>query len=193
TADGSVAIERDAGLSARFAKRSVTAVLEKQILDRVIGDDDIKIEIAIKIGEGDSERLCQRPVAGGMANVQPGGLADVFETPVSEVAEQSRKSSFEALRSSVGRLVDVPQTEVACEIFLARPLNVIAHEQVESSIVVVIEPSATRAPVVAFARDTRFAGHIDEPTAVVAEQAVGADRRKIDIGVTVVVVVADGA
>src|SRR5436190_19803857 len=77
------------------------------------------------------------------------------------------------------------------EVDFTGPLDVIAHEQVEPSVVVVIEPGAAGAPVLAGAADTGLSRYVLEPPIpFVMEQAVAADRGDKNVRLSIVVVIA---
>src|SRR5678815_163562 len=71
----------------------------------------------------------------------------------------------------------------------SRPANVVADEQIEVAVAVVVEPGGARAPLVGAAADARYGGDVAEVTADVPEQVVDADGRDEQVGPAVVVVV----
>ena len=45
---------RGAGIQATFGESAVSVVVKEELLDGVVGDKNIRISIAIVVGEGDS-------------------------------------------------------------------------------------------------------------------------------------------
>ena len=77
-------------------------------------------------------------------------------------------------------------------IVLRRPFDVVGDEQIEPAVFVVIEPSRAGGPS-AFIRDTSFRGDVGESAvAVVVIEDGAAVASHVEIGIAVVVEVADG-
>ena len=73
-----------------------------------------------------------------------------------------------------------------------RPLHVVANEEIEQAVAIVVEPEGGRAEALAFA-EPGGVGHIHECSfAGVAEKAILSDAGDENVGKSVVVVVADG-
>ncbi len=82
--------------------------------------------------------------------------------------------------------------QAAEDVGFQRPLDVVADEEVEEAVAVVVEPNGRRAEALTLA-ETRGIGDIDErPFAGVAEESVLADSGDENVGKAVVVVVANG-
>jgi len=82
--------------------------------------------------------------------------------------------------------------EAAKDVGLERPFDVIADKEIEKSVTVVVEPESGGAEAFPLA-ETRGVGDINERSfSCVTEEAVLANARDEDIGISVVVVVADG-
>ena len=81
------------------------------------------------------------------------------------------------------------ERELLREVTFFRPFDVVADEQIQIAIVVVVEPAGTGAPLRIDTADIGVVSHIDELATVVAEQPILADRRKEQVRVAVVVVV----
>ena len=75
---------------------------------------------------------------------------------------------------------------------LGRPGDVVADEEVEIAVVVDVEERRAGQPAVGPLGVGRVGDVVEVPLAVVAEEIAAADRRHVEIGVAVVVVVADG-
>ena len=75
---------------------------------------------------------------------------------------------------------------------LGRPGDVVADEQIEIAVVVDVEERRAGEPAVGALGVGRLGDVVEVPLAVVAEEMAAADGRDVEVGVAVVVVVADG-
>src|SRR5262249_19854893 len=132
---------------------------------------------------------------------------DVLEPPTADVAVEAALRPLE----TAGRPIGPYPTglELMAQVERGRPGDVVAHEQVEPAVAVVVqegggagktagrllpeEVAGGRRGPAAGSAQPRGAGHIDEaPAALVVEQAVAADRGDEHVRPAVVVVIADG-
>ncbi len=117
---------------------------------------------------------------------RPRLLRGVLEGAVAEVAEQERRVALVALGRAVGLGLAV---QGAVDVLLELPLHVIGHEQVETPVLVVVEPrragGESGSPDACLLRDVA-----EGALAGVVEQAIAAERRDEQVDGAVVVVVA---
>src|SRR5690606_15440911 len=70
------------------------------------------------------------------------------------------------------------QLKVLGRVVLAGPFDVVAHEQIQIAVPVIVQPPATAAPLLIVTGDTRRLGDIFElAVTLVVKQAVRTDRR----------------
>ena len=109
--------------------------------------------VVVEVGEGDAERLGRRHTRVGVAHLHA-GLGDVGELAVAVVVVEIGQGPLEVLRPAV-RAAAAGELEVLAFVELARPADVVADEQVEVAVVVVVEPAAAGAPVCSHRRRRR--------------------------------------
>jgi hypothetical protein len=187
-----VAAERDARLAADLGERAVLPVVKDEVLHRVVGHDQVLPAVAVQVEGDHAQRL-----AGGdfflgplaVENLDAGRLRDIAELAFAVVAIEVAQRALKAERRPIGPLV-AGQRESLGHVDLARPLHIVADEQVQPTVAVVVEPGAAGAPSVFCSGDTRGIGHIDELALLVAQQPVFADGGEEQIAPAVAVIVA---
>ena len=148
----------------------------------VVGHEQVRPAVVVIVEHGDSERF--------RAGVEDAGVRrDVFERAVAAVVEEPAGLAAIRFRGAVLLLLSVDRAE---NVQLGRPLHVIADEQIEQAVAVVIEPQRGAAEGLPPAQ-AGLVGDVHEGAlAGVVEQPSLAHRGDVEVGKTVVVVVADG-
>ena len=111
-------------------ERAVALVAVELVGLRVVGDQQIRPAIAIVIEHGDAQRFGR-----GVEDAALGG--DVFERAIAAIAKQPAGGAVISLRRAVGLVLAVHAAE---DVVLRRPLHVVADEQIEQAVAIVIEP-----------------------------------------------------
>src|SRR5262249_12797943 len=102
------------------------------------------------------------------------------------------KSALEFSRRPVGTS-NLRQLEIGAAIQLGRPADVVTNEQIELSVVVIIDPGSAGTPAVACSAHSGGLGHVAKLSApFVAEQPISANTRNENIHQAVVIVIAYG-
>jgi len=105
---------------------------------------------------------------------------------------QVRKNTLEIAGRPVSP-ADIGEFERGGEVHLGRPVDVIADEQVQLSVVIVIDPGGAGAPAIWPAARASFGGGLPESAvALVPEEMVSSHRGDEEIHQAVVVVIARG-
>ena len=161
-------------------------------MDGVVGDQDVQPSVVVDIDRGQSHRLAERHTGVRIADPDPRRLADIGERPVGLPVIEIAERSAERPRRSVRPLLAVEREELT-QIGVAVPRDVIANEQVQPAVVVIIEEPARRPPRVVGPGHSRRFGDVRPPVvAVVAIQPVRTDGADEQIDVSVVVIISDG-
>ena len=117
---------------------------------------------------------------------------DVTEMAVALVMVEVRERALEFAGRPVGAS-DLRQLEICAAIQLRRPANVIADEEIEFAVVVVIDPGSACAPAVGRAPDAGSLRHVTElAVTFISEEVISSNASNEDIHQPVVVVIADG-
>ena len=82
-----VVVEPDAADATHLGKRAVLLVFENEVVNRVVGHDEIHPAVPIEIHRRHSERLGHRHLRGARANLHTGSSGDVGEPAVAVVSE----------------------------------------------------------------------------------------------------------
>ena len=197
-------IERHSPFNRLLDERAVLLIVKQKVLHGVVGDRDVDPAIAVEVAERHPQRLAGEDfVSHGVANPQSGLVADFRELALTVVAVEVRMCAGKVLRSTIGPF-PAGQRERLGQVELLRPLHVVADEQIEVTIVVVVEESAACAPipddrvrvrgrtvVKLLSANAHFLGDVDELRGVVPKEAVSSDGREVQIFIAVVVVIAD--
>ena len=116
------------------------------------------------------------------------GGGDIFKRPVAAIVKEPAGGAAIGFGRAIGFVLAV---EAAENVVLRRPLHVIADEQVEQAIAIVVEPQRGGAEALALAESAGI-GHVHECSlAGVMEQAVLTDAGDEDVREAIVVVIAD--
>ena len=108
---------------------------------------------------------------------------------VAVVVVEPWKRAFKVVRRAVGARPAIDLVAYLC-INILRPFNVIADEQIELPVVVVIHPRSARAPVIGRSTDSSHRGHFLElAVSFIVKQVVAAHRRDEHVIQSVVVVI----
>ncbi len=192
TAGSSEGIEGDAGGGADIAECAVLLVAEHEILDRVIGDDEVEPAIVIDVDRADTEGFGEGQVCGAITELDTAGFGAVGERSVAVIAVEVGEGGREVPWLTVGS-ADAGQLVIGGVIYFAGPAEVVAHEEVEVAVVVHIEPGGGGAPVVGVAGYSGAGGDVGEPAiAEVLQEVIGAGGGDEHICEAVVVVIAGG-
>ena len=179
-------------MRADFPERAVVLVHEDEIGHGVVGHDEIHPAVAVNVHRRDAEGLGGGHAGRGIFHLQTALRRDVGEMAVAVVVIKMGKRALEIHGLAVGAR---PAVNFVADLGVnfARPLDVVADEEVELAVVVVIKKRRARAPVVGRTAHARLLRHFVEfAVAVVVEQMIAADRRDEHIGQPVVVVIPDG-
>ena len=95
------------------------------------------------------------------------------------------------VRGRAVRATDAGQPVVDFTVDFRRPANVVADEEVEVAVAVVVEERGPGAPGIGVAGDANGLGDVDESSTNVAHHAIPTERGDIGINVSVAVVIAD--
>jgi hypothetical protein len=185
-----VAVERNSGLRADLFEGAVAAITQQKVLHRVVRNDEIHPAVLIEIDRRQPQRLRGWNVRHGVPYLHAGRGRDIGEFSAAVVAIEVRKRPFERIGAAVGPQRSVERA-VKRAIDVGRPADVIADEQVEVGVVVVIQPAAARAPFVFRPGHAGRIGHIFEFAAIVSEQRVRTDAGNEQIDPSVVIEIAD--
>ena len=121
-------------------------VVEEEVLHRVVGDGDVDQAVAVDVERGDAQRLGQRDLEVGRADLDARLLADVGE-PAAVVAQQGAERAVERGRRAV-RPAQAGELEALDLVDLGRPGDVVADEQVEVAVVLDVEERRAGEPAV---------------------------------------------
>lgn len=191
TASGAEGIEGDARAGADFLEGSVAVVAEDEVLDGVVGDNEVDPAVAVQVDRGDPEGLGKR-FSRPVGDLDAGTGGDVGESSAAVVVVEGGMASGEVSRGAVGAGASVI-AEGNLEIRSAIPGDVMADEEVEQAVVVDVDPGGARAPVGARRLEARGSGDVGKSAATqVLEEALAADAGDEEIRPAVVVVVAAG-
>ena len=148
---------------------ALAAVGEEEVLDGVVGDEQVDEAVVVDVGGHHAQRL-----AHGAGDVGAGG--DVGEGAVAVVVEDRARRGPEHPRDAVEALAELV---VAAEhVVLQVELDKRAEEQVEAAVVVVVEPHGAGGPVRRLVQAGLLRDVGKGPVAVVAIEnraAVGGD------------------
>src|SRR5437763_13221536 len=173
-----------AGLHADLFKRPVTPVAPEVVRYGIVGYEDVRETVVIKVAPDDSEPVC--PV--GVPNTHV--VRNLPKLPAAVVVIEEVRQARQTLRaaghvnSSVLAIVggSGAGNSLAVKIHVARDV------EIEPAIAVIVAPGATGAPIAPFQRGVpRDVGQ--GSVAVVMEESVGSEVRDQNIGVTVIVII----
>ena len=186
-----VRVERDARAGPDLHEPAVALVVEHEVLHRVIRDDEVGPAVGVEIDGGDAERLRHRHTSSRIPDLHPRARGDVGEVSVAIVPVQIGKRALERARRTVGA-ADAHEPEILLQIDVPGPAHVVADEEIEIAVAVVVEPGGARAPLIRAPLHTGRTRHVDEAPADVSEETIGADGGHEEIDPAVVVVVGGG-
>ena len=121
--------------------------MENKVLHGIVGDDQIDPPVAVQVHRRHAERLRHRQAGGLIFDLHTSLRGHVGEMAVPVVTIKPREHSGKVHWPAVGA-PDADQPIVHLKINFLGPRDVIADEQVESAVVVIINPRRARAPVV---------------------------------------------
>src|SRR5262249_24484016 len=129
---------RDAALDTDLLERSVPLIVELEARHRIVRDENVRPPVAIVVPDRHAERLAGR-------RADPRGRGDVFEAPLAFIAVE------DTMRHLVGRRNAVAPPPRLCRVAgliigEGGIPDIIADEQIEAAIPVVVEPDAGSAP-----------------------------------------------
>ena len=162
------------------------AVISVQLVGLgVVGHIDVQISVGIEISERD-------PKAGISSVGYPRLDAHIGESAVGIVPVQTVRLRGNPFRPVEHFQALVERLSAACGKCVEIELEIVGDVQVQQPVTVEIAEGGTGPP--AIVPHAGLGGHVREgPSAVVAEQLVRPPVGQVDIGISVVVVVADGA
>ena len=139
---------------------------------------------------GDAQRLADRHLEVGRADLDAGRLADVGED-AAVVAQERAERAVERGRRPIGP-AEPGELKALDLVDLGRPGDVVADEEIEIAVIVDVEEGRAGQPAVGPLGVGRGGDVVEVPLAVVAKQVAAADRRDVEIRVAVVVIIAHG-
>lgn len=178
-------IKRHTRANTAILEGSVAPVQIVEIRFGIIRDDEVWPPVGIEVVDDDSERL-PRVIP------QPDSTGHVGESGLPFVPVKNTGITRVDFRSSIGL-----RRSVQCmkQISLRRPLNVIADEQIQVTVPVVIQPGGSHRPGICPAQrvtiHTQLLRNVPEHTIVVSKKHVVADSRHVDVGISISVIVTE--
>src|SRR5579863_2172427 len=173
----------DSGDERSIREFAVFVVQEQEIGPGVVGNDNVRPAVAVKVGKDNTHAL-------GLRNAYAGFIAEIGKRTVVIIAVKLRLLPAIVIRIAIGAITGsfVP----APEIVLGRPIEIVRHDKVEPAIVIKVEPAGASRPValVGYAGLRSYIGK--GSIAVVVVENGSAIAGDIEVGVTVVVIVANG-
>src|SRR5882724_12466734 len=130
----------------------MSLVMEQEILNGVIGDHEVNPAVVIYVYRRYSEGLCHRMARPGIAHLDAGGGRNICEMTTAIVVVQIGENAIEIARRAVSA-ADIGQLKRGGLIQLSRPTDVVADEQIQLSVIVVIDPRGAGAPSIRSADD----------------------------------------
>ena len=116
--------------------------MKVEVADRVVGDDEVGPAVAVRVADDDAERFAD---GGGLAigaarfqDVNARGRRDLFELLAIDIAKELALNAGELLRRYVGPRA-AGEDRLHAQIEGRRPREVVAHEQIEPAIAVVVQ------------------------------------------------------
>src|ERR1035438_7835807 len=166
---------------AGFFGRAVALVKEQEIPLGVVGDEDVLPAILVEIRDADAHALAKNFADAGL-------LGDVLELTVAQVVIEAVRHAHIPARIAVALAVFRRATDVG----FRTPDRVIGDDQVEQTVVVIVEPRGRHAQGVGgLAPDAGALGDIGKrAVAIVVVQRVAPGVADEQIGIAVVVVIA---
>src|SRR5207249_3985421 len=129
--------ERDTRDLADFLESAVTAIMEEEIADGVIRHNDVRPAVVIHVTHHHTQRLGNRPVQRPeYLHTRLGG--DVLERSIATVAIEQALRPLEGDGGTVGATV-THELETLAQVERRRPADVIADEEIEPAIPIVVE------------------------------------------------------
>src|SRR5581483_1123756 len=145
-----VAAVGDSGLLADILERAVAPVPKEMVGRQVVGNDNTGAAIAVQVPDRHAERLAVRLRDARL-------LRNVLEAPVAQVAIETAAIARIDERAAVDA-----QRSLMADLFLLGPVaNVVADEQIEFAVVIVVQPGGAGGPVALIAH-ARLFGYIAE-------------------------------
>lgn len=153
----------------------------------VVGDEDIEPAIAVGIDRDDGHRLVDRETGLFVDAGQTCRVGHRREAPVSEIAIDRWRRTYEPGRDAVGTPHE-GDGERPGQTDFVRPSRVVANDEIESAVSIDIQPGCAGAPAVVVPGHTGFFRHVFEVSiATIAEEMVGSDTCDVEIGPAIVV------
>ena len=174
--------ESHAGLHGDILERSVALIAIELVRLRIVRDEKIRPAVAIVIEHRDAERFRR--------GVEDSALRrHVLKRAVAAIVKEPAGGTMERLGRAVGLVLSIHAAE---HIMLGRPLHVVADEQIEQAIAIVIEPQRGCAQAAAAAQPGLVRDVDERAFAGVLKEPVLPDAGDQNIGETVVVVIRHG-
>src|SRR5437764_5919887 len=165
-----------------FGEGAVAIVAIELVGLSVIRKQEIGPAVVVKIEHGDTESF-RRGIA------ETGFLGNVFKRTVAAIVPEANGNTFVGFRRAVGFILAV---EGAIEIGLRRPLDIVADDQVEVAILVVVDPGGAGAEFLRSEQSCFLRDIGERAVAIVMKNVALAVGRDENIVVTVIVVIPDG-
>src|SRR6266446_5529710 len=175
----SIQIQRRSRLQRHFGKCAVAIVVKQILLHAIVGNIDVGKSVAIVIGERHTQTV---PFLG--CNFR--ALAHILECAVSAIVVENVGGAWKFSGRTVGM-------KIAAAVFavLRVPVHVARDEEIQLAVVIIVEKSGRDGPPAT--PDTRLGGNVSEGAiSVVVIENVFAIAGDVEIGIAVVVVIADG-
>ncbi len=157
----------------------------------VVGDEQVDQSVAVIIDRCDGQCLAGLDGTLRAAHDDARGTRYIAEYTIAVIAVQPVGGAVEVV-GGADRAPQPGDPEIDFQVGVARPLDVVTDEQVEVAVVFDIDEGAGSAPVIACPAGAAGNGNVDKAPALIAQQAVLAERRDIHIRPAVVVVITGG-
>src|SRR5260221_3322835 len=178
----SVRAESKTGFDRSVFELSVAEIAIELVGLSVIGNEEIGPAVLIEVKHGNAERF-------GTGVKDSAGGGDVFEGAVAAIVKEPAGFAAIGFRSAIGFIFSV---EAAEDVMFGGPVDVVADEEVEMAVAVVVEPQRGGAESLASSEAAGLCHVYKGSFAGIAEQAVLADASDQNIREAIVVVIADG-
>ena len=169
------AVERHTEQLPDLIKCSVLLVFKKKIWCGVIRHKNIDPAVLIEIDKRGAQSFRNRHACRRIPDVHARRFCNLPESPISVVVVEVGEPPFELRRWGISTVLAV-EGGFQLKIQLSGPVDVIADEEVEMTITIVIKPTATRAPFVFTPGDPRLGGDIGENSGLIFQEVIAPHR-----------------
>ncbi len=172
-------VERHVRRETRLGERAVAAVLEEEVRGGVVGLEQVDAAVPVEVRGHDPQSLAalERDAGGGADLGEAAAVVSIERAPrAAQLVDRAERPVADHLAGKRGVGIDV---------------EVVADEEVEVAVAVVVEERGARTPARRAQAGRR--GHVGEgAVAVVVVEALAVEAGDVEVGPAVVVVIADG-